>query len=387
MRMEGEACALRLAIVNPVWDAALSGAEETLRRFHSLTGWAASVAATGATITVHQRFSSSITLEHHGLTYAFVSDGGAPAPSRPWNDAQAIAASVLACRPDVVHVNGVIFPEWLRALRRALPPEIRMVVQDHGGWDPMRAPVWSRWRIRQGLAASDAVLVSSPGQAAQWQTARVVPPRVTISDVMEASTELRPMARAEGVRISGVLGDPAVLWVGRLIPNKDPVTMIEGFARFVSVQPGALLTMVFNSGTMRHEVQQRIERDPWLAARVRLVGDVPANLMPAYYSAADIYVSASHHEGSGYAAIEAMACGAVPVLTDIPSFRALTGDGRVGALWRAGQPQALCDALASVAASSREAMRAQVTSQFNTALSWDVIGRRAAGIYREVRDR
>ena len=82
-----------------------------------------------------------------------------------------------------------------------------------------------------------------------------------------------------------------------------------------------------------------IARDPRLAARVRVVGAVAASQMAAYYSAADIFVSASHREGSGYAAIEAMACGAVPVLTDIPSFRVLTANGRVGALWQQGQPR------------------------------------------------
>ena len=75
---------------------------------------------------------------------------------------------------------------------------------------------------------------------------------------------------------------------------------------------------------------------PALARRVRLVGYVPQEKLPAYYSAADIFVLGSHHEGSGYALIEACACGAVPVVTRIPPFRAITGDGARGALWPPG---------------------------------------------------
>ena len=48
--------------------------------------------------------------------------------------------------------------------------------------------------------------------------------------------------------------------------------------------------------------------------------------MPNYYGAADVFVSGSHSEGSGYALIEAMSAGVVPVVTDIPSFRAIAGD-------------------------------------------------------------
>ena len=58
--------------------------------------------------------------------------------------------------------------------------------------------------------------------------------------------------------------------------------------------------------------------------------------MTTFYSAADLFVVGSHHEGSGYALMEACACGAVPVVTGIPTFRLLTGSGSIGALWTPG---------------------------------------------------
>src|SRR6187549_623343 len=142
---------MRVAIVNPVWEPAAPTPEETLHRFRSLTGWSAAVANAGATVTVHQRFPSSSTAERSGVSYAFVRDGGEPKPRRLWSDSREIAASVRAVQPDLVHVNGVIFPEWLRSLRRTLPPSIRMVAQDHGGWDPAQASVWSRRWVQRGL--------------------------------------------------------------------------------------------------------------------------------------------------------------------------------------------------------------------------------------------
>ena len=230
----------------------------------------------------------------------------------------------------------------------------------------------------------DAVLLSSPGHAAAWRSAAVVPSSVPVADVMEASTDVRPIDRRDAASVSGVTGNPAILWVGRLTPNKDPLTMLEGFSQLLEMWPDAALSLVYSAGTLLNVVQERIRCDPRLAARVRVVGAVPANQMAAYYSAADIYVSASHREGSGYAAIEAMACGAAPVLTDIPSFRVLTDHGRVGALWQPGEPRSLRNALARVAAQPRGPLRSRVLAQYGSALSWEVLGRRAADIYRGV---
>ena len=74
-------------------------------------------------------------------------------------------------------------------------------------------------------------------------------------------------------------------------------------------------------------------------------------------------------------------------MTDIPSFRVLTGNGRVGALWRQGDPRSLRDALVKVAAEPRAPLRARVLEQYDSALSWEVVGRRAVGIYRGVCER
>lgn len=375
---------MRVAIVNPVWEPSAVSPEATLRRFRTLTGWAGAVAGAGAIVSVHQRFSLDATLQQGGVSYGFVRDGGGPAPARFSTRLGELDASVRAVVPDIVHVNGVVFPEWLRALRRALPPRIRMVAQDHGGWHPGHASLWSRLWVRRGLGAVDALLVSSPGHAAQWRAAHVASKSLMVADVMEASADLQPLPRPEARSLSRVEGDPAVLWVGRLTPNKDPLTMLEGFSSFLNHRRDAALTMVFNGGAMLGAVRARLAGDARLAARVKLAGEVAPNEIAAYYSAADIFVSASHFEGSGYAAIEAMACGAVPVLTDIPSFRVLTDHGRVGALWEPSHAQSLCQALARAAAGPCAALRPLVREQFESALSWEALGRRAVGIYRDV---
>jgi glycosyltransferase involved in cell wall biosynthesis len=93
-------------------------------------------------------------------------------------------------------------------------------------------------------------------------------------------------------------------------------------------------------------------------------------------------VSGSHSEGSGYALIESIAAGVVPVVTDIPSFRAIAGD--CGQRWQPGEPQQFADALQRVLASDVPSERQRARARFARDLSWDAIGRRTVDEYRRL---
>ena len=131
--------------------------------------------------------------------------------------------------------------------------------------------------------------------------------------------------------------------------------------------------MIYGDAPLEAAVRRRVADTLTLSHRVTLVGAVPHDRIGAYFSAADIFVSGSHHEGSGYSLIEAMACGVMPCVTDIPSFRALTGGQ--GRLWRVGDSAACASALKDVAARDRESERVAVRRRYAEALSWDAIGR------------
>jgi glycosyltransferase involved in cell wall biosynthesis len=201
---------------------------------------------------------------------------------------------------------------------------------------------------------------------------------------MEASTALVPLPRAQAEATSDVRGRPAMLWVGRLNANKDPLTVLDAFARARPSLPNATLTMLFGAADLAREVGTWIDRDAALRDRVRLVGTVPYDQIAAYYSAADLFVVGSHHEGSGYALIEALACGVTPAVTAIPTFRLLTGDGAVGALWRPGDAADCARAMVAAASGDAEARRRQARDHFAQHFSWPAIGRRALAIYRAV---
>ena len=200
---------MRVTIVNPVWDEALATAEATLERYTTLSGWAEAVQSSShAEVTVCQRFSSHARIERHGVHYCFHADRKPPSPRRGSRGSRSLLDEVLTSAPDIVHINGLLFPELIRSVRASLPGHVALVVQDHGGFDPSRASALTRVWLRRGLAAADAILIASAGQAEALRASGIAPPETLIADVMESSTVLRGAPREHARADLHMHGDP-----------------------------------------------------------------------------------------------------------------------------------------------------------------------------------
>ena len=357
--------------VNYAFDKGLTDPDALLDRYATLTGWSEAVAAAGARRSaVVQRFHRRARLSRNGVDYVFV-DGG-------------VSRAVAALEPDVAHVNGLAFAARTWLLRRSLPPSTALVVQNHSDTGPMgRAPML-RLLGRATRSVVDAFLFAADEHVVRWRSAGFISPRQRTYQVMESSTRIEPIDRAQARAASGIEGAPAVLWVGRLNANKDPLTVLDAFESALAPLPNATLTMVFGTSEMIDDVRARIDRSPVVRDRVRLAGGVAHGAMAAYFSAADLFVVGSHHEGSGYALMEALACGATPVVTDIPTFRLLTGAGTVGRLWTPGDAGGCGRAIVDASQRVSDVHRARVREHFTHNFSWRAIGRRALEIYREI---
>ena len=378
---------LRIAQVNAAFDPAAQTPADLLDLFTTLTEWSAAMTRAGAHVTVFQRFRTDARIERDGVTYEFVGDGHAPALST--SDAPLAFAHAIAREPaDVIHVNGLIFPRLVAGIRRLAGPQPVIVVQHHGGEFPVRGsgPIgaWRRKRWRDGLLAADAVSFTAADQAAPWRAAGVLAGQQVI-EIVEAGTTLRSVPRARGRAAAGVSGDPLILWVGRLTKNKDPITVLDGLEMALPRLPRASVVMAFGSTELLRLVTERVRSSPVLTERVTLAGNVPHHELPNYYGAADLFVSGSHSEGSGYALVEAMSAGLVPVVTDIPSFRVIAGP--CGARWPAGDARACAAALLEVRARDAATAREQVTRHFSRVLHWDAIAAATLAAYTELRDR
>lgn len=377
---------MKIVQVNYAYAAQVSDHAALLDRYDTLTGWSEAVAGAGAEVSVVQAFHYDAQLAHNGIEYMFCadarpSDGASP---RRWRRPRTLEAAVLAAKPDLIHVNSLEFAPEIWLLRRALPRQVAVVVQDHANAVPRSFSLKGAVR-RRLLGAADAFLFTSTEQALPWQSNGFISDKQRVYAVLESSTTLKPMDRETARSISRTRGRPSILWVGRLNSIKDPMTVLQGFERALESLPEAILTMVYGEDDLLPAVRRRVSESPALARSVRLVGRVPHDQMAAFYSAADLFVLGSAREGSGYSLIEACACGVVPVVTNIPSFRAITGKGTIGALWPHGDAARCAQAIVDVASRDRGEERRRVLTHFDQHLSWPVVGACAVAIYRDVR--
>ena len=372
---------MRIVQANAVYDPSLKTPPALLDAYRTLTEWSDAVAKAGARVSVVQRFHSDAAIERDGISYQFVTD-----KLTPWlstSDAPASFIDAIKTQsPDVVHLNGLIFPALVTGIRAALGDRVTIVVQHHGGEFPIRGSGvigwWQQRRWKRGLASADALSFTAREQVEPWRAAGVISDQ-RIIEIVEASTTLRTVER-DRARISD---DLVILWVGRLTTNKDPLTVLDGLERALPKLPGAQVLMVFGDNTLLPAVDERVRASNVLRDRVTLNGHVAHDEMPSFYGAADVFVSGSHSEGSGYALIEAMSAGVIPVVTDIPSFRAIAGD--CGARWQPGDAQQLADALLRVCSKPLAAQKSATRDRFARELSWDAIGRRTVHEYQTLR--
>jgi glycosyltransferase involved in cell wall biosynthesis len=366
--------ALHVAQINFLQAPAGLAHDEVLERWHSLVDIAEVAASGGTRVTVVQAAARDDRLTRNGIDYHFVDIRGLGAAGRGRRFARLLADF----KADVLHANGLDFAGDAFAVSQCLP-QLPILIQDHASRPPRwwRRPRWRRW-----YAAVSGVAFTALEQARPFSAAGLFGPQLRLFAIPESSSRFALGSRADARVVTGLYGDPCVLWVGHLSPGKDPLTVLDGVARAVSQLPDLELWCAFGSAPLFDEVQRRIEHDPQLRERIHLLGKVAHRRVEALMQSADLFVSGSHAEGSGYALLEALACGVVPVVTDIPSFRALTDNGHVGKLWPRGDATRLAEALIDVAASRTSPQ--QVRAHFDAALSFAAVGRQWADAYAQI---
>ena len=86
---------------------------------------------------------------------------------------------------------------------------------------------------------------------------------------------------------------------------------------------------------------ETILNDGGVLDKVIFPGQIPNAELPDYYRAADLYISASHTDGSSVSLMEALACGVPAAVSDIPSNLEWIRPGEEGWTFTDGSVQEL----------------------------------------------
>ena len=142
----------------------------------------------------------------------------------------------------------------------------------------------------------------------------------------------------------GVAGRPVVLSARKLFPIYNQETIIAAFRLVRSRVPDAvLLVKDYRSDPDYLDVVRRLVDENGLHDSVRILrdGPVPAGSRPLRL--ASVSVSVPFSDGTSMSVLEAMACGSVPIVSDLPSLREWIRDGRNGYLVAPTDKEALAE--------------------------------------------
>lgn len=116
-----------------------------------------------------------------------------------------------------------------------------------------------------------------------------------------------------------------ILAVGNLQPRKNLSRLIRAFAR-VRARAGGCQLVVVGQAQWRSSEVYRLVRDLGLETAVVLTGYVPDEDLVLLYNGAAAFTYVSLYEGFGLPILEAMACGAPVVASNLSSMPEVAGD-------------------------------------------------------------
>lgn len=172
----------------------------------------------------------------------------------------------------------------------------------------------------------------------------------------------------------------AIVFSAKLVPRKDPLTLLRAFAAMQARDRAALLFL--GDGELRGALEQ-MARDQGLRD-VHFAGFVNQQELPRYYGACDLFVLPSTYEPRGAVINEAMACGLPVIVTDrCGSIGDIVVDGDNAFVYPAGDAGALREKLDLLA--TDEALRARMAARSREIIGTWTFARGVEGVKEMLR--
>ena len=182
-----------------------------------------------------------------------------------------------------------------------------------------------RWRLGFLKRAAGIIAVSEATKRQMVDILKIPKSRIT---VIPEGVDKSFVRITDGTIIHDVskrlrLPKKYILHVGTTYYNKN----IEGLLKifFGLAACNSSLFLVKSGDAWTHDQERMIERSGF-SNRIRHVGFVSSQDLPALYSLAEALIHPSYAEGFGFTVLEAMACGCPVVVSDIPAMREMVSD-------------------------------------------------------------
>ena len=239
---------------------------------------------------------------------------------------------------DLIHAHWAV-PAGLMALAAGWICRKPVIVTVHGS-DILVVPEKSR--LIRGLVKYTLTRADAITSVADHLTDRIVemgaPREKIITFPMSVPNE---SFVPEGETPEGWLGKKVIFSNRSLYPLYDVETLVRAVPAVVEEEPRA--KFVIAGAGPESERLKNLASELGVAEHVEFIGAIPHERMPDYLRGSAAYVSTALSDGASVSLLEAMACGAFPVVADIAANREWIDDGKNGLLFSAGVPDDTID--------------------------------------------
>ena len=154
----------------------------------------------------------------------------------------------------------------------------------------------------------------------------------------------QPMDKEIARQQLGLDGSKVILFVGRIEPLKGIDQLLRAMPYLPDGQ-GLRLVIIGGDEHSQNEIErlQHLSRELHIEDSVTLIGLVPQERLPYFYSGADVCVIPSYYESFGLVALESLACGTPVVATDVGDLKNIIRQGETGYVVMSNAPRHLAD--------------------------------------------
>ncbi len=211
------------------------------------------------------------------------------------------------------------------------------------------------------------------------ETIRIVPCGVNLD-------LFRPIRREIARSYTGLNGEIIILFVGRIVPLKGINNLLKAIP-YLERKQRIKLVVIGGDEYSQAEIQRlkNLSRSLKIDESVTFLGLVKQEMLPFFYSAANLCVVPSYYESFGLVVLESLACGTPVVATKVGGAESVIRHGETGYVVTDNDPCNLADKIARLLSTSNwnlefvGSVRASVTKY-----SWSNITEAIIAEYRSV---
>lgn len=247
-------------------------------------------------------------------------------PSHHRLERTALSVELLRYNLDVFHSTDFIPPQF--GARRHVITVHDLTFLHYPQFLTAESRRYYNDQIRYAVHHADHILTDSEASRRDMITMLDVPEtKITVHLLgVDESFTRQPPEIVEHYRRALDLPETYFLFVGTFEPRKNIEGLVKAYHALYQQMPDVPpLVLVGRTGWNFDETRARIEAMN-LGNRLLWREAVPQDALPSVYTGAVALVTPSFYEGFGFPALEAMACGTVPIVSDRSSLPEVVGE-------------------------------------------------------------